>query len=419
MLVMSVAVMAAIGAMGSGMQLVGHSRQRSVGTQVAQERIERIRKTPYKDVELNEDPSHHADPTHPDHYVIGGSNNKFKYELRDGSPQEFLIVDTAPPAQGPDFDSIGSVLHIDDPVEIGGVEFVVYQYVTWVNDPGITGENDYKRIVVVVAWKFPIRTGLTHRVIETTFVSPGNIELTIPTPTPTTSPGPTGSAPTPEVSSPPGCGGDTQPPSSSGITVLSGSGAATGYTNSTGVQVVLEAEDNCNEVAAQLSNTGSPSSFVPVATLQNSPPAEVAWQPVTVAWTIPAGNGTKVVYGRYVDGIGNVSPVFTATVVLDQTDPPKPLNFAKQSCSMDGSDRTITFIWTAGTPADTNHLAYRVYRSIENGTWQVAGTPTVTTITDTQRKNLTSLRYYVVAFDRAGNESLDSNLLSFPKNSCG
>jgi hypothetical protein len=78
----------------------------------------------------------------------------------------------------------------------------------------------------------------------------------------------------------------------------------------------------------------------------------------------------------------------------------------------------VTIQWTAST--DTNLLGYRVYKSVNSATYtQLLTTATgVRNAVDTDSKGYGSLRYIVRAYDKGGNESLDSNELLFSKNGC-
>ena len=399
MLVMSVAILGVIGSMGSGLTLVGHSRQRSSASAVAQERLERARSVPYGNVATYEQPMHNPDADHPDFRV---TTDNTSYDVEDG-PTEPLLVDVVD----------GALKHLDDPVTVGKTEFTVHQYVTWVDDASITGTQDYKRVTAVVTWKYPVQSGTTRRVFFSTFVSDGTV--TLPTPTPSASPGPSSTpepttVPTPDPAS---CPGDTTPPSDAAVEVLSGAGAEQGYTNSTTVQVRLDATDACvvtgddNDIVAEFSNDGV--TFNPTASFEIS-------APTTATWTIPPGDGAKMIFARLRDGAGNYTSVFTDEMILDQTEPTTPGNLRTSACSLSGSNRTVTLTWDAGS--DTNLLGYRLYRSIDSGTFQSVSTTASTSITDTTKKNLNSVRYVVRTYDTAGNESEDSNAISFPKNNC-
>lgn len=189
--------------------------------------------------------------------------------------------------------------------------------------------------------------------------------------------------------------------------VLSGAGAEQGYSNSTTLQVRLDATDPCADITGELSNNGS--TFVPIATVPSG-------GSTTATWTIPTGDGSKTIFARFKDGNGNTSAAQSSALILDQSKPTKPGNLRKASCSLGGTDRNVTLTWDAAS--DTNLLGYRLYRSIDSAPFQSVTTNAGLQASDTTRKNLNSVRYIVRAYDRAGNESEDSNAISFSKNSC-
>jgi hypothetical protein len=381
-LVMSVAVMGVLASLGSGLHLVGESKQRSAATSVAQERLERAHNVPYSRLALYQAPLHSGDAGNPDSAV---SADGTQYTV-DSSTQEALVVDVA----------VGALKHIDDPVALGTTQFNVYQYVTWHDDPAITGTGDYKRIVVVVTWKFPVHSGLSHSVTTSTFVGAGGVVVPTaapPTATPTPTPAPSANPTPPPMEA---CGA---------MTILSGAGAAQGYTNSTTVQVQLTGVASCTPASADLSNNGSTYTQV------------TATFPSNVTWTIPTGDGPKNVYARFHDSQNNTS-TRSGVIALDQTRPPTITNLRPVSCALSGSNRTVSLTWDGNATSDANFLGYRVYRSIELATFSALLTTGAQSATDTTSKSYTSVRYLVRAYDKAGNESGDSNVLSYSKNNC-
>jgi hypothetical protein len=394
---LSVAVLGVVGSMGTGMEVVGHSRQRSAGTAVAEERLERVRNVPYDRVALYEAPAHNATPGHPDNDVTTDNTG---YRLEDGTVEK-LVVDTTD-----DDTPAGALKHLDDPftLEPEGTEFTVYQYVTWVEDasvgdqhPDIAGVQSYKRAIIVAIWKFPVYSSPNHRVVQSTFISDGTVAApTAPPPT-----APPSASPTTAPTATPGtvCGV---------VEALGGTGA---HTNSTTVQIRLSRAAGCTPTRAELSNN----STTWVVVTQDLP------QPVTVAWTIPSGDGPKTVYARFTDGPGNKT-VASASLVLDTAAPSVPAALAKVSCpAFNGNSRTVTFGWQASTdPAvggGTNLAGYRVYRSVDSGPFTAVTITSALTATNTDSKGY-GLRFLVRAYDKAGNESGDSNVISYSKNSC-
>jgi type II secretory pathway pseudopilin PulG len=448
--IMAIGVTTVMAAMGGGMGLVGHSRQRSAGAGVAQERLERARNVAYPDLALNEDPSHSNETGHPDNNVIenGPGPEDDQYQLPNtacATPPcvEPLIINT----------TSGGLKHLDDPFTLANTDFTVHQFVTWARDdatgdtePTISGVQSYKRVTIVVKWKFPVHSGPSHTVTESTFVGDGNVTLpspsATPSPTPAASPtAPPSSAPvgvgtflgslsgnlTPPASGTGPCTSDTTPPILESAQLLSGSATDPGYLNSTSVQLRFEGQDlECHPIYLYMANKPTTndcldaSGWVEVRPFEDIPPGDPS--PVTVSWTIPSGDGIHAICGIIRNKANDLnnrrSQVWGVTVLLDQTKPPVPGNFRKQNCTISGNDRVATFNWDAGSPADVNHAGYRLYRSVESGPYQAISTTQSLALPDTSPKNYASVRYFVRAFDKAGNESTDSSVISFAKNQC-
>jgi hypothetical protein len=87
-------------------------------------------------------------------------------------------------------------------------------------------------------------------------------------------------------------------------------------------------------------------------------------------------------------------------------------------CTISGTNRTVQLTWGAAT--DTNLNGYRLYRSVDSGPFVAVSTIGigVQEATNVHKKNLGSVRFIVRAYDKAGNESVDTNTRSFSKNSC-
>ena len=54
-----------------------------------------------------------------------------------------------------------------------------------------------------------------------------------------------------------------------------------------------------------------------------------------------------------------------------------------------------------GLATDTNFRGYRIYRSTDGATWSVFTQVSGTSVSDTHKKALDSVRYYAVAYDKA------------------
>lgn len=384
------------GAMSTAVRLTGGARQRSSASALAVERVERVRNLAFDQVALSTLPTPSNDPDNPDSKVsvIGGVSH---YD--NGQTVEPLIVDATD----------GALPHLEDPVTLGNSELYIHQFVTWVDDPSpqLPGTEDYKRVTVVVVWKRSLNDAVSDRITMWTFVGKGNVTIpgVTPAPSPTSSPSPA-PAPTPTPTPGVSCTGDTDAPTGS-VTIQSGTGAQTGFTNSLSVQVQLTTTDSCPVINGQLSNDGA--SFTNVASMTSGVSQ-------TVAWSVPTGDGTKTVSARYRDDNGNLSPVYTASIVVDQTEPTVPGDFRESTCSISSNDRTVNVTWDPST--DTNLSGYRLYRSIEGGAFTAVATTTALFTSDTSSKNDDSTRYMVRAYDKAGNESDDSAIKTYTKNSC-
>lgn len=374
----------------TGMRLVVQGRQRQVATEAVNARLEHLRNLPYAQVALGSQPAHSTDAGNPDFDVNTGATG---YDYEGDGTYETLIVDTAG----------GQVLHIEDPVVVGSTELIVYQYVTWVDDPGITGTQDYKRVTIVATFRTAGTPGRPKTVQVSALLTPGSVTVSGTAPgatqgsssTPTPSP-----APTPSGS----CSGDSAAPTGS-FSILSGTGATVGFTASTSVTISMAPSDACLPITVQLSNDNA--TYGSTITYDSTNP--------TATWTVAAGDGSKSVWAKFKDGIGNQRIIGPVTITLDTTRPSVP-NTLTASISCQGVNRTASLSW--GTSTDTNLLGYRVYRSIDNGAFTALVTSSTRTASDTHDKTLDSVRYKVVGYDKAGNESLFTNEVSLAKNQC-
>src|SRR5262249_29417462 len=135
----------------------------------------------------------------------------------------------------------------------------------------------------------------------------------------------------------------------------------------------------------------------------------------TVAWTVTNGDGLKTIYFQTQDYLGQGTQFSNAVITLDTTLPSKP-SFLNRTVSCSGSNRTVNLSW--GISNDTNFTGYRVYRSTDGVTWSALLTTSSTAASDTHKKALDSVRYKVVGYDKAGNESLPTAIVSLVKNQC-
>jgi hypothetical protein len=384
---------------GIGFRTVAVARQREIASELASARLEHLRNVPFEQVALSSAPTHDSDPEHPDYWV--SSPNPTHYDISGGDGQwEELIIDAAN----------GDVLNVEDPVTVGSTVMEIYQYATWVDDATIAGTHDYRRVTVVVRYKAPASSGVNKLQRASTLFTSGTVTVGAPSSTTTTI-----SDPTTTTTAPPAttsttaagpCAGDTAAPVG-GFTIGASGDAEVGFSASSNVSLQLLFTDACTPIVVNFSNDG------------NTWGADVTYDATSpqVSWSLPAGDGTKSVYGRVRDGAGNMVTLSQQSVVVDATAPTAPGNVVRTvSCS--GSNRTATLSWIAST--DTNLRGYRVYRSTDGSTWSQLGSTTSTSYANTHAKTLNSVRFYVVAYDKAGNISVaaPNPVISLAKNQC-
>jgi hypothetical protein len=266
--------------------------------------------------------------------------------------------------------------------------------VTWFDQ-----SNNVKRLTVMVVYK-PQVFGTSRMIRASTFFTPGTVTIEgdeaganqgggVPTSAPTTVPTT--------------CASDTTGPTG-GFQILSTTGQQ-GYTSSTSVSLSMSLTDSCTPISVQFSNDGA---------LYSDPITYDASNP-SISWALLPGDGTKNVWAKATDANGNVRIFDPQSVVLDTEPPTVPGQLAKTvSCS--GENRTVTLAWGAST--DLNFSGYRIYVSTNSGAWAVLSTTSLLSETTTNKKTLDSVRYYVVGYDKAGNESDATNTVSLSKNQC-
>jgi len=375
-------------ASSTGSRLLAQGKQRQAATEVASRQVEHIRNIPYDNVALSSTPAHSADPDNPDYWVSGDG-----YDHDENATYETLVTDT----------SDGHIEHVED-VTVGSTLLRAYHYVTWVDDPDVTGTEDYKRVTVVVKYLAPANLGRPQTVRASTLLTTGTVSIggtamtsqagTVPLPSPSPAPVPSGT-----------CSGDTTGPTGT-FTILSGTGADEGFTASTTVTLSLAPSDACLPITVKLSNNNV--SYGDSVTYDPNNP--------TTTWTIASGDGQKSVWAKFVDGLGNTRTVGPKTITLDQTRPVMPLGLNVASVSCSGSNRTVSLTW--GAASDTNLVGYRLYRSIDSEPWTIVKVTASFTASDTHIKTLDSVRFRVVAYDKAGNESDPTQEQAFAKNQC-
>jgi hypothetical protein len=397
MTAMSILAIVALGFATStalGLRTVLLARQRQTASELASARLEHLRSVPYSQVALSTAPVHSTDNENPDYEVSADGST---YTLGTGA-HEVLVVDEAD----------GGVLHFEDPVQVGSTLMRIYQYVTWVDDPAISGTQDYKRVTVVVEYKAPSVNGVSKTVSQSSLFTTGTV--TVGAATTTTAASTTTIAATTTTSTPSStttssaCPGDTSAPTGS-FTLNGSSGAQAGYTAAASLTITVSLTDSCAPIQMRFSNDGATwGSWVTYDSLNP-----------TASWALASGDGTKSVTMQATDAVNNTVTLSAATIVLDSTKPTTPSSFtAHATCS--GTNRTVSLSW--GVSTDTNFSGYRVYRSTDGVSWSSLLTTTSLSATDTTKKALDSVRYYVVGYDKAGNESAPTAIASYVKNKC-
>ena len=381
--ILAVVMTALAGFIGISLRSVQLARARSVAEAAANKRLEELRDVDYPQLALASAPVHNPDSTNPDYFVSGSD-----FDYTGDSTMEPLIVQTNPP---------GPVAHIESPVTVGGTVVDVYQYVTWVDDPGISGTQDLKRVTVVVEYHNVAIKATDHILRESVLFTPGTVVVPSASNTSTTTTTTTPTATTTTTVPVGGCGA---------FSVFGGGGGQTGFTATTTVTVSMTLSTCGSPVYVNFSNDGS--TWGPDFLYDSSNPSS--------AWTIAGGDGTHVISGRArVGAAGSPWILQQQSITLDTTPPTTP-GTLNRSVSCSGSNRTVSMSWSASS--DANLVGSRVYRSTDGVTWQIVSSTTGTTAVDTHSKTLTSVRFYVKAYDKAGNQSNATNTITLSKNQC-
>lgn len=390
--IMAIAFLALAGAMGLGLRSVALGRQRQGAADIGGARIEHARNVPYLNVALSTQPVHSTDPEDPDYFV---STDNSSYDYGGTGTFEPLVVDTA----------AGQLYHHENPVPVGETSLAVNQYVTWVDDPGLAGTQNYKRLTVVVQYNQPAVQGVSRLVRVSSFFTEGGVSVggSGVTAAPGTTSSPTAS-PSPSPTSGP-CSGDTSAPTGS-FSIDKGNAAEVGYSASSSVTLRFPSiSDACTPIALRFSNNG---------TTYGTDIFFDAINP-TVSWSLTSGNGEKQVWGKVRDGVGNERVLGPESITVDLVKPTVPGTLSRTvSCS--GTSRTVNLSW--GSSTDTNFRGYRVYKSINGGAYIELATVSGTLKSDTDSKSYDSVRFFVRAYDKAGNESDGTNTISLAKNEC-
>ena len=379
-------VMAGLGlTVASGFQGVALSRQRQVAEAAANKRLEEWRDVDYAQLALATDPVHSTDPTYPDYFVAVGGGS---FDWNGKGAYEPLIVDTVTP---------GPVQHVESPVQVGTTVVDVYNYVTWVDDPAIPGSQNLKRVTAMVRYRTLGKAGTARVLRQSALFTPGTVIITGTSTTTTSSTSTTVPVSTTTTTTPATCGS---------FSVAGSSGALSGYTATQSITLTMAFNSGCGSLTANFSNDNV--TFLSDVPYNSSNP--------TVGWTLSTGDGTKTVYGKLRNTSGSTWSLNSQSIILDTVKPTTPGTLTR-TASCQGSTRTTVLSWGAST--DTNFVGYRLYRSTDGTTWQVIPpTLSATTTSDQTSKGLASVRYYVTAYDKAGNESIPTNTITLAKNQC-
>jgi type II secretory pathway pseudopilin PulG len=367
---------------GISLKAVQLARARQVAEAAANKRLEELRDVDYPQLAMDSMPVHSIDPDNPDHFVSGNS-----YDYTGDGNFEPMIVETSPP---------GPVAHIESPVTVGSTTVDVYQFVTWVDDPGISGSQNLKRVTVVVKYHNVAVKGTSHILRESMVFTPGSVTLpsSASSTTTTTTPAPTTTTTTVPAG---GCGS---------FSVAGGGGGDVGYTATTTVTVTMNLGSCGAGIIVNFSNDGT--TWGPDLTYDAANP--------TTAWTILGGEGTRGISARARNGVAGVPWILPQQSIILDTTPPTVPGTLTRTASCQGSNRTVSLTW--GFSTDVYLAGYRVYRSTDGSTWHVVTSKTGITASDTHSKGLTSVRFYVKAYDKAGNQSNATNTISLSKNQC-
>ncbi len=413
LVILAVGIFGVVSSLAFSAKQVALGRQRQTAVEAAAGRLEHLRNVPYTDLGTDVMPVHDADPLNPDYDVNG-----VQYDVNGAAAGGLENLISTP----------AGVLHLENPVTIGETIVEIYQYVTWA-DSSVAGANALKRVTVVVKFKSTTVGGVERTIHESSLYSPGTVSQVttttlVPTTTTTlatttttlatttttlattttTSVGPTTTTiPTTTTTSAGACPGDMTGPTGS-FSLPVPSGGAVGYSPTRTINITVSLTDTCLPIVYNLSNDGT-TYDVDIAYLTNH----------NVSWSLTTGDGTKTVWVRTRDNASN-STVFTQqTIVLDTTIPTAPATFTKTVNCDTQTFRIVNLSW--GVATDINLLGYRIYRSVNNGTYTaLTTTPTSTrTFQDTTGRRDDSVRYYVVGYDKAGNQSNASPTIALPK----
>ena len=372
---------------GIDYKAVALARSRQVAEAAANQRLEELRDVDYATMALaNPGPTHSAVSTNPDFFV---SANGLNYDVTGTGQNEALIVN---PSTTP-----GGIAHLETPVQVGTTVVDIYQYVTWVDDPGIPGTQNLKRITVVVQYHSVPTIGQARLLRESVILTAGNVVL--PSSAVTTTSSSTTSTSTSSTTT------TTTASTCGSFSVAGSSGASVGFTASATVTLTMAFGTCGGSIVVNFSNDGG--------TTWGS---DFNWSTTTttLAWTLSTGSGTKTISARARSGAGAPWSVTPQSIILDTTAPTAPPSISRTvSCA--GSTRTVVLSWAAGS--DAYLVGYHVYVSSDGTNYSLLGSTSSLAYTTTNSKN--SIVYYKVkTYDSAGNESSATSVIQLAKQTC-
>jgi type II secretory pathway pseudopilin PulG len=464
-MILAVGGFAVAQAMTFGLETSGASRERLAARAGAEQQMELARALNYDNLVLSDSVPipHDNDPEHPDYWVDETAET---YD-RDGSgpaaPERIVRVAGASPA----------LQHLQNPYVQGNTEYAVYMYVTWVDAPddglgvsdsadgngdGVSDSDgqDAKRVTVVISWTEGLQ-GATKLLSFGSLFSDQKVPYHEAGGSAPNQP-PTVSCPTTSVSELSvtfaasasdsdgtiaqidwdfGDGealvdGGANPPAHTyasvgtydvSNTVYDNQGASSSNSDLSCTVTVTSGGSGSGPEGSVVIAGGATYTTTTQVTLQLSS-AEASkmqfsddgetWGPLLTystssIYTVPDGDGIKTVYARFENSSGQVGPVTSDTIILDQTPGGPPTNLSATS-STSGSTKNVVLSWTAPFPAPSDLAGYLVFRrKTTTTTWtQVSCSGSGTTCNDSFKKQ-DSYEYYVVAIDNAGNQSDHSN----------
>lgn len=145
-----------------GLKLVARSNGRQLASQLATRELELLRQASYSNVGLLAAPTA-ADPGTLDEGRLDVGAQKFLVPDGPATPEAVIVVA-----------GTGAVNPRVTTESVGGFQFTIHRYVTWVDDPAISSSTmDYKRATVAVQWRASGPAGGPSRVVLSSLFSPG------------------------------------------------------------------------------------------------------------------------------------------------------------------------------------------------------------------------------------------------------